>query len=407
MTTWLFQGNPTIFDLDGYLEATPGAITWLAKQNAQDIKLGDTVFLWRSKGKGKESKPSGVVASAEVISVPSIMPDEPESHPFWIDKSKVGTNQLRVWLKIVRVAKSKEVLKREWLLEDACLKNMHILKQAAGTNFKLTSAEAERLRKMWSRVGQNWTRSESIAGLWAYIETYGMEVSRSTASPVGKVSNLTGRSISGVYNKLMNFRSIDPRDDRKGMSGAGQTDRDVWPEFFDASTQTLNEQAIRAEFARIWGTSPVEIVTALYDNHAEAEVFGAEVGRLLSRSLAELMAAYNRQRKQSKTAGNRKPKIHSGRAVLYDRNPLVVAIAKARASNTCEAPECSHELFVDAYGVPYCEVHHIVPLSEGGADEIENVVCLCPTHHREAHFGKIATDLHSKFIAIRSNALTY
>jgi hypothetical protein len=150
MTTWIFQGNPTIFDIDSYLQTTPGAITWLAKQSTHEIQIGDTVFLWRSKGKGNDSKPSGVVASAEVISIPAIMSDEPESQPYWLDTSKVGTDQLRVWLKLIRVANSKEVLEREWLLEDACLKNMRILKQPAGTNFKLTPAEGERLRKMWS-----------------------------------------------------------------------------------------------------------------------------------------------------------------------------------------------------------------------------------------------------------------
>ena len=39
-------------------------------------------------------------------------------------------------------------------------------------------------------------------------------------------------------------------------------------------------------------------------------------------------------------------------------------------------------------GSIYLESHHIHPLSEGGADTIENVIALCPNHHREAHFGE-------------------
>jgi 5-methylcytosine-specific restriction endonuclease McrA len=57
---------------------------------------------------------------------------------------------------------------------------------------------------------------------------------------------------------------------------------------------------------------------------------------------------------------------------------------------------------MDERDTPYCEVHHVVFLSDGGADKIENVVCLCPTHHREAHFGKNARELCSAFKGIRS-----
>ncbi|MFU8787539.1 MAG: HNH endonuclease [Methylobacter sp.] len=33
------------------------------------------------------------------------------------------------------------------------------------------------------------------------------------------------------------------------------------------------------------------------------------------------------------------------------------------------------------------EVHHIVPLSQGGEDTIEYVVALCPNCHRKRHYG--------------------
>ena len=402
MTTWIFQSNPSTFDLDAYLQLTPGAITWAVESHAAEIHLGDTVFLWRSTGLEDDTNDAGVVAYAEVISDVSLMPEEPESVPFWLDQSKLGTAQPRVRLKVIRAAKSKEVLKRDWLLEDTHLKNMLVLKQPTGTNVKLTPVEGDRLRKMWSRVGQNWNRSESIAGLWAYVETHGKAVSRLAGSPVEKVSELTGRSISGVYNKVMNFRSIDPRDSRKGMSGAGQTDRAVWPEFFDAQTKTLDEQGVRDEFNRLWGTLPDEVIDVYTDQRAESEVFGAEVGKLLGRSLESLMAAYDRQRTQPKAITGEKPKTRTGRTTLYDRNPLVVAIAKMRAGSKCEVAHCAHDLFTDADDRPYCEIHHIIPLFEGGADDIENVVCLCPAHHREAHFGKNAQELRTSFFAART-----
>ena len=53
------------------------------------------------------------------------------------------------------------------------------------------------------------------------------------SSPVARVALLVGRAVSGVYAKVMNFRSIDPRAAGAGMSGVGETDRQVWSEFFD------------------------------------------------------------------------------------------------------------------------------------------------------------------------------
>lgn len=404
MTAWIFQGNPATFDMEGYLDSSPGAITWLVKQHTKNIRSGDTVFLWRSQGKGESAGQAGVIASAEVISNVSLIHGEPESEQYWLDKTR-NIEQLRVWLKIARVAKSKEVLKRDWLLEDPYLKNMHILKQPAGTNFKLTSAEEDRLNKMWLRAGQNWSRDESIAGLWAYNETYGEKVSQLPDSPVGRVSDITGRSAGSVYNKVMNFRNLDPRDERQGMSGAGQTDRAVWQGFFDIKTQALNGEKIKNEFSRIWEEIPEKPTNSPVDEVAESQVFGAEVEKLTSYSLEKLMTAYNQQLKHPMAVNDNKPKIRVGRTTLYDRNPLVVAIAKVRASNTCEITTCTNDSFINLSGSPYCEVHHIVQLSQGGADVIENVVCLCPAHHREAHYGIKAQELQSIFHEIRSKSM--
>jgi hypothetical protein len=60
-----------------------------------------------------------------------------------------------------------------------------------------------------------------------------------------------GRAVSGVYNKVMNFRAIDPRDERSGMSGGGETDRRVWSEFYDEATHdSMNSRRRRTASAR-------------------------------------------------------------------------------------------------------------------------------------------------------------
>lgn len=37
---------------------------------------------------------------------------------------------------------------------------------------------------------------------------------------------------------------------------------------------------------------------------------------------------------------------------------------------------------------PFLEVHHVVPLADGGVDELGNAAALCPMCHRELHFGR-------------------
>lgn len=41
--------------------------------------------------------------------------------------------------------------------------------------------------------------------------------------------------------------------------------------------------------------------------------------------------------------------------------------------------------FNDSEGKPYLESHHIIWLSKGGADSIDNTVALCPNCHKKMH----------------------
>lgn len=72
----------------------------------------------------------------------------------------------------------------------------------------------------------------------------------------------------------------------------------------------------------------------------------------------------------------------------FVRNPYVVAAALIRANERCEMPGCNRDLFEKSEGTVYLEVHHVIPLGEGGDDVLGNVAALCPHCHREQHFGK-------------------
>jgi hypothetical protein len=50
MQTWIFQGNPDDYDIDGYLNSRPAQLDWLVTRYASEIAVGDRVYLWRKQG---------------------------------------------------------------------------------------------------------------------------------------------------------------------------------------------------------------------------------------------------------------------------------------------------------------------------------------------------------------------
>ena len=69
------------------------------------------------------------------------------------------------------------------------------------------------------------------------------------------------------------------------------------------------------------------------------------------------------------------------------RDASVALWAQKQAKGRCELCR-SDAPFEDARGYPFLEVHHIVPLAEGGPDVPSNVVALCPNCHRRCHHGR-------------------
>ena len=82
--------------------------------------------------------------------------------------------------------------------------------------------------------------------------------------------------------------------------------------------------------------------------------------------------------------------------VAYKRNPDVVAEALIRANGICNGCFKNAPFLRKKDRSPYLEVHHVIPLSEGGEDTVKNVIALCPNCHREKHFGEKSGDSFSE-----------
>lgn len=77
----------------------------------------------------------------------------------------------------------------------------------------------------------------------------------------------------------------------------------------------------------------------------------------------------------------------------YVRNKGWARQAKETFGTDCMVCECDNR-FNRPDGSPYIEVHHIIPLCEGGEDGIWNLSVLCAHHHRMAHFADETSKKH-------------
>ena len=74
----------------------------------------------------------------------------------------------------------------------------------------------------------------------------------------------------------------------------------------------------------------------------------------------------------------------------FARNKGWVKLAKEIFGMHCLYPKCCNT-FMKNNGQRYIEVHHIVPLHEGGEDGIWNLSVVCAHHHKMAHFANTDT----------------
>ncbi len=285
MNAWIFQGDPDRFDIDGYLASRDDILWTIDQAHFRDlIEPGDQVFLWRAAGKKKLL--TGVVAAGVVTDRGRTRAEPPEdatlgSAPRESQELRVG---LRLWK---RCLNPKRVIRRGWLEEDPLLSNLRILSVPRESTFRLSPAEAQRITALVRRTGEDWTRGESVAGLWAYHETAGGPVSKLPDTPVSRVALMIGRSVSSVYRKVANFRSLDPRDPRKGLKGASKIDREVWNAFYDPENGILRADELATEVVRLLNSSGIgawahlngEVVPLPGNDPEELQTFAARVRR--------------------------------------------------------------------------------------------------------------------------------
>lgn len=95
--------------------------------------------------------------------------------------------------------------------------------------------------------------------------------------------------------------------------------------------------------------------------------------------------------------GNPQPGRTTYSGTFIARDERVRQAVIKRASGRCE--HCGELGFKKADGSHYVEAHHIISLAKQGPDTLDNVIAVCPNHHREAHFGDGWEQLEVEFKA--------
>ncbi|WP_152222758.1 HNH endonuclease [Pseudomonas sp. SCB32] len=104
-------------------------------------------------------------------------------------------------------------------------------------------------------------------------------------------------------------------------------------------------------------------------------------------SVKEALQDSAEQRRDRLANAPKKPSKKTVRTVVFNRNPDVVAEVLLRAKGKCEDCKQPAPFNRKSDNSPYLEVHHCLPLANGGEDTVRNAIALCPNCHREKHFG--------------------
>ncbi len=113
----------------------------------------------------------------------------------------------------------------------------------------------------------------------------------------------------------------------------------------------------------------------------------AERLELRSLTLQQLMPS-------KQPTGIKNPVKSRGVVQSFLRDPAVKAYVLQLADGHCEC--CDQPApFIDRFGAPYLEVHHMKALADGGSDKVTNAVAICPNCHRAAHHSADAAGIRS------------
>ncbi|HBB7077759.1 HNH endonuclease [Legionella pneumophila serogroup 1] len=143
--SWLFQANPQCFDINQYLincSNHDNYIYFQINQHKQDIKVGDTAFIWRTKS-GSKNNPRGIIAFGVIEEINprnKVIYSKALAENLWRDKNDINASDLVAGIKIVEIYSNAEMVTDE-ILKDELFNGFS--KNWQQTNFSLSNEQAD------------------------------------------------------------------------------------------------------------------------------------------------------------------------------------------------------------------------------------------------------------------------
>jgi 5-methylcytosine-specific restriction protein A len=130
--------------------------------------------------------------------------------------------------------------------------------------------------------------------------------------------------------------------------------------------------AVKEKMVELLRQNDIAFLTA-YVPTADTSALSAQVSTLRSQAYLKM------------PPGSAHPSLALKTTASYVRDPAVKAWVLNNAHGVCEG--CDYPApFTGNDGLPYLEVHHVMPLASHGSDTPTNAVALCPNCHRRCHY---------------------
>lgn len=235
-----------------------------------------------------------------------------------------------------------------------------------------------------SRAGKNWSRDELRSCVSAYHQLLTFEANGQVANKTqvrNRVlqSELLGRSAGSYEFRMQNISSVLGDLGLKTLEGYKPL-RNI-----GSAKETL-----------------VELINEIWGREGQGEKPTGEPDEFSVRVMSALSKEVSRAKLPP--LGNSNVQQVQSRYARHVRDPNVAAWVLNAAHGVCEV--CGLKApFIRDDGVPFLEVHHVLPLAENGPDTVHNTVAACPNCHRELHHGKtrkrLARDLIKRVPRLR------
>ena len=444
MTHWIFQGNPDNFKVNEYLSGKQ-IIFWTVTypKHQKMVSVGDTVFLWRAKGSSKNTP--GIVAVGKIVGpgIPKTqIPDSYEqlSDCLWYDKSK-EPNEIKAGIELseARLTKEDGMIIRDDIKADSLLSEMRIVKTKTGSNFILSEEEYERLVQLWEQKAEfgvsrqfNWQgeiqtwivekkkkAQPFIQDFYQFFRNAFNDTSHPEKAYFGRSESSISLLTGGIYFAAYGtdgriWLLVDkPFDDIRGVEcRLEKSTRELENPLYWMTSRDLNTLKEINNRLDIWESFMVatdkiynnRVVTAPRDNTIRHKIrlsdfwtdtakeshciTKEEFDKELEKRIEETRKLSKKERQKRLEEAPKIPLKTPVQQTVFNRNPDVIVEVLERANGICEGCHKPAPFLRRVDNTPYLEVHHTIPLAEGGEDTVDNAVALCPNCHREVHFGK-------------------